>query len=44
MKRDEIANIGFQAANLLAARIKRMNQTDLITAVGVPRALGKCHV
>ncbi len=42
MKRDEVANIGFEPSDLLAARIERMDQADLIPLPGmrfVPGAL-----
>ena len=47
MERNEIANVCFEAANLFAARIERMDQADLVTRfdpVGISRAQrqGQC--
>ena len=41
MKRDEVADVGFEAADLLAARVERMDEADLVTwldRVGISRA------
>jgi hypothetical protein len=47
MKRDEVADVGFEAADLLAARVERMDQSDLIArfdmaGVSRPQRQGQC--
>ena len=47
MKRDEVADVGLEAADLLAARVERMDQADLIArldtaGVSRPQRQGQC--
>ena len=46
VERDEVPDVGFEAADFLSARIERMNQADLIPRERVVRiagALGQCN-